>query len=118
MYIGKIDYDEKGECRCYHANASEESAHRFKTRKAALKFKAEHRSDDVEVVYEKPVPKNRPFTYKVLREQADKMFKRIAVDSEFCAHCDTRDFIAKNIDRCVDVERNKKAQKVREWDNN
>lgn len=115
MYIGKIEYDEHGRCSCYCANADEESAQRFKTRKAALKFSAEHESDDLEVIYEKPVPKNRPFTYRVLMEQADKMYKRIAVHSPFCAECDVRDFIAKNVDRCVDVERNKKALAVREW---
>ena len=110
MYIGKVERN------CYHANASEDDAQRFRTRKSAVNFMSTHHKGELEVIYEKPVPKNRPFTYKVLMEQAEKMHKRIAVHSPFCAHFETRDFIASKIDECVDVERNKEAKKVREWD--
>lgn len=110
MYIGKVERS------CYHANASEEDAQRFRTRKSALKFKATHHSDELEVVYIKPVPKNRPFTYKVLMEEANKMYKRIAQHSPFCAECDVREYIASKIDECVDANTNKKALKVREWE--
>ena len=116
IYIGDIVFDKKGRCRCYCSNAPKKDAHRFRTAKAAEKFRKDNGLTDREVVYIKPVPKNRPFTYKVLMEEAEEMRKRIAVNSPFCAHFDTRNFIAKNVDRCVDVERNKKALAVREWD--
>jgi len=115
IYIGDIQYDEDGSVGCYSVNSDEDHAHRFRTAKAAEKFRKEH-ADDYSVVYVKPVPKNSPFTYKVLMEEAKKMYKRIAVVSEFCAHFDTKDYIASRIDECVDVERNKKALEVREWD--
>ena len=115
IYIGNIDFNKDGSVGCYCVNSDEEHAHKFRTAKAAEKFRQKHCSDYY-VVYVKPVPKNRPFTYKVLMEEARKMYKRIAVDSEFCAHFDTREFIASKIDECVDVERNKKALAVREWD--
>jgi hypothetical protein len=110
MYIGKVERN------CYHANASEDDAHRFRTRKSAVKFMSTHHKGELEVIYEKPVPKNRPFTYKMLMEQAEKRYKSMAVDSPFCAECDLRDFIASKIDECVDANTNKKALKVREWD--
>lgn len=116
IYIGDIVFDKKGRCRCYCSNAPKKDAHRFRTAKAAEKFRKDNGLTDREVVYIKPVPKNRPFTYKVLMEEAEEMYKRIAVHSNILAPFETRDFIAKNVDRCVDVERNKKALAVREWD--
>jgi len=115
IYIGDIQYDEDGSVGCYCVNSDEDHAHRFRTAKAAEKFRKEH-ADDYSVVYVKPVPKNRPFTYKVLMEQAEKRYKSMAVDSPFCAECELRDFIASKIDECVDANTNKKALKVREWE--
>lgn len=116
IYIGHIEFNKNGTVSCYSVNSDEEHAYKFRTAKAAEKFRKDYDQTDYDVVYIKPVPKNRPFTYKVLMEEAEKRCKRIAVNSEFCAHCNTRDFIASKIDECVDVERNKKALKVREWD--
>ena len=119
LYIGNISYKDDGKTvSSYCINCGEDDAHRFRSARAAMKFANDNRSfsSDYVPVYIKPVPKNRPFTYKVLMEQADKMHRRIAVHSSFCAMADVRDFIASKIDECVDVERNKKALKVREWD--
>ena len=118
IYIGEIKFDKKGRCRCYCSNSPKKDAHRFRTAKAAEKFRKDNGLTDREVVYIKPVPKNRPFTYKVLMEEAEEMYNRIAKHSAFCAECDVREFIASKIDECVDANTNKKALKVREWDNN
>ena len=61
-------------------------------------------------------PVYKKFTYNQLLKKARKMYSDIAVNSPFCAECDTRDYIAQHIDECVDVNRNPKAMKVREWD--
>jgi hypothetical protein len=116
IYIGDIVLDKKGRCRCYCSNSPKKNAHRFRTAKAAEKFRKDNGLTEREVVYEKPVPKNRPFTYKVLMEQAEERYKSMAVDSPFCAECELRDFIASKIDECVDANTNKKALKVREWE--
>ena len=117
LYIGNISYKDDGKTvSSYCINCDEDDAHLFRTERAALKFANDRSCSDYVPVYIKPVPKNRPFTYKVLMEQAEKMHRRIAVNSSFCAHFETRDFIASKIDECVDVERNKKALAVREWD--
>lgn len=119
LYIGSISYEDDGKTvSSYCINCGEDDAHQFRSARAALKFATDciSRSDEYVPVYIKPVPKNRPFTYKVLLEQANKVYRRIAVHSPLCAHFETRDFIASKIDECVDVERNKKALKVREWD--
>ena len=115
-YIGEIEFDEDGTVGCYSINSDEEHAHKFRTAKAAEKFRKDDGLTKYEVVYIKPVPKNRPFTYKVLMEEAEEMYKSIAPHSAFCAECDVRDFIASKIDECVDANTIKKALKVREWD--
>ncbi len=119
IYIGNISYRDDGKTvSSYCINCDEDNAHQFRSERAALKFANEQLSCRGEYVpvYIKPVPKNRPFTYKVLMEQADKMHRRIAVHSPLCAVADVRNFIASKVDECVDVERNKEALKVREWD--
>ena len=116
IYIGDIEFDEDGTVSCYSINSDEEGAHRFRTKKAAEQFRKDYDQTDYYVVYIKPVPKNRPFTYKVLMEEAKKMYKRIAEHSPFCAECEVREFIASKIDECVDANTNKKALKVRKWE--
>lgn len=118
IYIGNISYKDDGKTvSSYCLNCDEDNAHQFRSGRVALKFANDHlsRRGEYVPVYIKPVPKNRPFTFKVLMEQADKMHRRIAVHSPLCAVVDVRNFIASKVDECVDVERNKEALKVREW---
>lgn len=61
-------------------------------------------------------PVYKKLTYNQLLKKARKMYDDIAVNSPFCAECDTRDYIAQHIDECVDANSNPKAKKVREWD--
>lgn len=58
----------------------------------------------------------KKFTYNQLLKKARKLFDNVSGYSAFCASIETREYIAKHIDECVDVNRNPKAKKVREWD--
>lgn len=116
IYIGDIEFDEDGSVSCYSVNSDEEDAYKFRTAKAAEKFRQDYDQTDYYVVYIKPVPKNRPFTYRVLMSEAKKMYSHLAIQSPLCAQSGTRNFIASKIDECVDANTNKKALKVREWE--
>ncbi len=59
--------------------------------------------------------------YAFANGSASRKSKAIDPDTDelcrkFSAECDVRKFIASKIDECVDANTNKKALKVREWD--
>lgn len=112
MYVDSVDRDGT---MCLSIHPQE-----FKTKKQAENaVKRMHkvygdRKFCLEFTRKEPVYKK--LTYNQLLKKARKMFDDIAVNSPFCAECDTRDYIAQHIDECVDANRNPKAKKVREWE--
>ena len=92
----------------------------FKTKKqaenAVKRMKKAYGNRPFRLDFTRKEPVYKKFTYNQLLKQASKMFSDIAEHSAFCAAFDTREYIAKHIDECVDANSNPKAKKVREWD--